>query len=338
VIVLEKKTYPFHKVCGEYVSNESYGFFKRIGLPLDSWDLPQINQLGISAPNGFMMESALKCGGFGLSRYKLDHELCLLAKKNGVTVNENTNVLNVEGINITTNKGSFSGKLIMGSFGKTSPVFAKNKNERLKDNYIGVKYHIKTGFPSNRIELHHFKKGYCGISRVENGTYCLCYLSHSSNLKDSNNSVPEMEERILMQNPHLKKIFENSDFLFKEPLTISNIKFGSRQTSGSNMLYIGDAAGCVSPLTGNGMSMAAYTSVILSGLAHDYLENRISYRFMQARYRQLWSRQFTGRINRGKFLQALLGHQTLCHLTLRALSPFGSIKDLVIRSTHGAPF
>ena len=35
VVVFEKNSYPFHKVCGEFVSNESAGFLLRLGLKLD---------------------------------------------------------------------------------------------------------------------------------------------------------------------------------------------------------------------------------------------------------------------------------------------------------------
>ena len=43
VVLYEKEEYPFHKVCGEYISMESWNFLERCGVPLDSWDLPKIN-------------------------------------------------------------------------------------------------------------------------------------------------------------------------------------------------------------------------------------------------------------------------------------------------------
>src|SRR4051812_49618580 len=70
VVLFEKNKYPFHKVCGEYVSNESHGFLMRLGLPLQDWDLPQISSIGISSEKGFMINARLSLGGFGISRYK----------------------------------------------------------------------------------------------------------------------------------------------------------------------------------------------------------------------------------------------------------------------------
>ncbi|MDQ6757933.1 MAG: FAD-binding protein, partial [Bacteroidota bacterium] len=52
VILFEKEKYPFHKVCGEYISLESWDFIKRLGLNLDEMNLPIIKKLIVSSPNG----------------------------------------------------------------------------------------------------------------------------------------------------------------------------------------------------------------------------------------------------------------------------------------------
>src|SRR6195952_4505137 len=75
VIIIEKETYPFHKVCGEYISFECWNFLESLGYPLSDMDLPQIKQLLVSSPSGNTVEHALPLGGFGISRYKIDAEL-----------------------------------------------------------------------------------------------------------------------------------------------------------------------------------------------------------------------------------------------------------------------
>src|SRR5678809_1157594 len=67
VALFEKEHYPFHKVCGEYVSLESWSFLERLGLPLKEWDLPIIKKLKVSAPNGNYLHQNLPLGGFGIS-------------------------------------------------------------------------------------------------------------------------------------------------------------------------------------------------------------------------------------------------------------------------------
>jgi flavin-dependent dehydrogenase len=52
VVVFEKNKYPFHKVCGEYISMESRDFLVGLGLDYDALKLPVINKLGISSEQG----------------------------------------------------------------------------------------------------------------------------------------------------------------------------------------------------------------------------------------------------------------------------------------------
>ncbi len=58
----EKEQYPFHKVCGEYISLESWNFLQDLGVPLSDMQLPLINRVLISSPNGRFVESNLPLG------------------------------------------------------------------------------------------------------------------------------------------------------------------------------------------------------------------------------------------------------------------------------------
>src|ERR1043165_1990412 len=69
VLVLEKKQYPFHKVCGEYVSNEVLGYLQSLGFDPHAFGASRIAKLRVSTPSGKNMRAPLQPGGFGLSRY-----------------------------------------------------------------------------------------------------------------------------------------------------------------------------------------------------------------------------------------------------------------------------
>src|SRR5258707_2369614 len=79
VVLFEKESYPFHKVCGEYISMESWDSLVGLGLPLKDWELPKITQLYVTAPNGESISASLPLCGFGISRYKLDAGLAAIA-------------------------------------------------------------------------------------------------------------------------------------------------------------------------------------------------------------------------------------------------------------------
>src|SRR5215203_5974062 len=92
VVLFEREKYPFHKVCGEYISMESWCFLQHLGVPLHQMHLPVIEKLRLTAPNGKAFTTTLPLGGFGISRYTLDLLLYQLACDSGVTVLEETRV------------------------------------------------------------------------------------------------------------------------------------------------------------------------------------------------------------------------------------------------------
>ena len=59
IIVFEKEAYPFHKVCGEYISLESWDFLNSLGLDLEKMNLPVITQLQLSATDGKILQDRI---------------------------------------------------------------------------------------------------------------------------------------------------------------------------------------------------------------------------------------------------------------------------------------
>src|SRR5688500_14974954 len=92
VVLFEKEKYPFHKVCGEYISMESWPFLENIGVPLSTMKLPLIRELQLSAPSGKVFTTPLQQGGFGISRYCIDQLLADLAVNEGVTLLQESRV------------------------------------------------------------------------------------------------------------------------------------------------------------------------------------------------------------------------------------------------------
>ncbi len=342
VILFEKNTYPFHKVCGEYISNESRNFLERLGISLSTMNLPSIDKLGISSPKGYMLEAPLLSGGFGISRYKLDAMLSDLAKEKGVVIMENCKVHSVDGkeglYTVTTASGLFEAKVVCGSYGKRTPVFIDKVPNTSIPNYIGVKYHIKTSLSSDRIELHNFKDGYCGISKIEDDRYCLCYLTTADNLKENDNDIRKMESAILMLNPHLKRYFQDSEFLFDKPLVISQVTFNKKHTDSNGLFLLGDAAGAIAPLCGNGMSIGMRSSVIATNIISSYIDLKISKKDALLIYKKEWNKNFAIRIKAGFYLQQILGKNNLTDISLKVLSHSPKLVQKIIKLTHGQPF
>jgi flavin-dependent dehydrogenase len=344
--LFEKEIFPFHKVCGEYISMESWDFLIQLGLPLEIWNLPRIHQVNITAPNGESISEILPLGGFGISRYKLDAALADIAKSAGVEMFENTKVYDIifedENHRIQTSEGLFNTRIACACYGKKSNLDVKWKRHFLQEdesqNYVGVKYHVKVDFPEQEIALHNFQGGYCGISKIEEGKYCLCYLSKSENLKNNQLSIPVMEEKILKQNPALRKLLDEVVVVYDEPLTISQISFSKKTQIEQHVLCVGDAAGMITPLCGNGMSMALHASKIAAEIIPSFLENQISRKEMEKSYQKNWNRQFAGRLRTGRMIQRFFGKSFWSTWLIRVLKPFPFLVRALIRQTHGESF
>jgi flavin-dependent dehydrogenase len=348
IILFEKETYPFHKVCGEYISMESWDFIRSLGVDLDALNVSHISQLNITAPNGNLLEHKLPLGGFGISRYLLDNILVQIAKANGVIIKENTKITDIvfdkDVFTIEDGENSYTSKVACGSFGKRSNLDVKWKRpfaiaaKNNANNYVGIKYHVKTELPADTISLHNFQNGYCGISKIEDGRYCLCYLTTANNLKKSNGNIKLMEQNILSQNPHLKNIFSSVDILYDAPLTISQISFAKKSQVDDHVLFIGDAAGMITPLCGNGMSMALHASKLAFEQVSPFLQKNISRGAMEQRYTQEWNDNFNKRLQTGRMIQRLFGNKTVTNIFIALMKPFPKLINFLIKQTHGKAF
>jgi menaquinone-9 beta-reductase len=343
VTLIEKKSYPFHKVCGEYISNEVRPFLESIGLNINELGVKNIENFRFTSPSGKILETKLDLGGFGISRFKIDNALYHLAKSVGVNF-----ILEKSVENITFENDEFevqlsdsqmlNSKIVIGSYGKRTKLDATLNRSFLqkKSPYIGVKYHIKTDFPQNLIALHNFQDGYCGISAIEDDKYCLCYLSSRSNLKKFG-TIPEMEKQVLMQNPHLKKIFENSEFVYDKPLVINEISFAKKSPVENHILMVGDTAGLITPLCGNGMAMAIHAAKIASDLIIRQLNEGFSRNELENLYTKQWKNAFENRLLIGRTVQRLFGDKWLSEVAAIGFGIFKPALGLVIKSTHGDP-
>jgi flavin-dependent dehydrogenase len=168
--------------------------------------------------------------------------------------------------------------------------------------------------------------------------YCLCYLSTSKNLQESNNDIKKMEESILYKNPFLKKYFTDSEFLFDAPLVISNVSFQKKNIYKNSFFLAGDAAGSITPLCGNGMSMAMRASKILAQLLSHYFNKAITKQELIKEYDKVWTENFNTRIKSGYYLQHLFGKKHTTHYTLKVLDKLPLLTKKIIALTHGQPF
>jgi menaquinone-9 beta-reductase len=344
VTLIEKNEYPKHKVCGEYISNEVLPYLQQLGADPLAIGAKKISRFLLSTTRGKTIETKLPLGGFGISRYTLDHFLLQKALQNNCVVIQDT-VSDVHFKNdlftVSTREGTeLNAGIVIGAFGKRSNMdvtlnrtFIKNRSP-----FVAVKTHLSGNFPDDLVALHNFNGGYCGISQVENGNLNVCFLANYKSFQQYKN-IDDFRQEVLYNNHHLKKIFENSVPVFDQPLTISQISFSNKSAVEQHMLMCGDAAGMIHPLCGNGMAMAIHSAKIAAELVIDYLNKKIKTRQeLENEYSRQWNATFKKRIVTGRVLQSFFGKDNLARVIMHGLTHIPGVLPVLIRQTHGKPF
>jgi len=357
VILWEQKSYPFHRVCGEYIADESRAFLGQLGLDLEALALPQIRRLLVSDPAGKTLESPLLPGGFGISRHLLDHLLAQRAQAEGVTLLEKTRVRGLQFIAASGNKdgnpggsehfevdttaGPFTVRQLCGAFGKYDRLDLNLRPERLPaqtgvKTYVGIKYHLRLRWSQDLIALHNFAGGYCGISAIEADRVCACYLVSAEAFQAAGGQPKALEAQI--QNPYLQSIFKHAEHLYQKPQAIAQVQFAPRSLIEDHVLMLGDAAGLIPPLCGNGMSMAFRASALLAEHLQPFLANQISRTELEAAYQRDWKQAFGHRLQTGRRLQGIFGRVWPAKLLVGSLKHLPTFSQQIITNTHGNRF
>jgi flavin-dependent dehydrogenase len=228
---------------------------------------------------------------------------------------------------------------VIGAFGKRANIdLTLNRNFiQHKSPWLAVKAHYSGEFPNDVVGLHNFKGGYCGVSKVEKGMINICYLVHYDEFKEFKN-INDFQNLVVKQNPHLCEIFENATLLFEKPLTISQISFEEKLAVENHILMIGDTAGLIHPLCGNGMAMAIHSAKIVSELVISYFNKNIKTRIeLENKYQEKWNSNFKWRIKIGRVLSEILLNPKLSGNLLHIVLLFPFLLNCIIKKTHGKP-
>lgn len=345
VTLIEKKRYPFHRVCGEYISNEVIPFLEKHNLFPHVLEPASIEQFQLTSVRGKKLQMQLDLGGFGVSRFAWDEWLANILKQEGVDIREG---ISVNGIHFKEDHfecelgpdEKLEAHFLIGAFGKRSTLDKQLDRDFMsrKSPYVGVKYHINSDFDNKTVALHNFRNGYCGINKVEKGRYNLCYLTHRDNVRKYGN-IPEMERVVLQENPYLKDIFRNSEFLFEKPEVINEITFEQKEPVHNHILMCGDSAGMITPLCGNGMSMGIHSANMLTKIILKHWSETTQRRHLiEEEYTDAWKATFEKRLWVGRQIQELFGHPYMSAFAVIAGRTIRPLTRALMKQTHGEPF
>ncbi|WGF91993.1 NAD(P)/FAD-dependent oxidoreductase [Aequorivita marisscotiae] len=340
VCLIEKNEYPNHKVCGEYVSNEILPYLKTLGVNPFSVGAKKISQFKITEVDGNSIAASLPLGGFGISRYTFD-DLLYSAIKSKVQVLLDT----VETVNFKENhfkittktKQILTADFVVGAYGKRSNLdsFLNRKFMRQSSPWLAVKAHYNYDFPEDTVALHNFNGGYCGLSKTESNAVNACYLTTFKSFKKYKN-IDDFQKLEMSKNPCLHNFFTRATPLFKKPLTISQIAFHKKNPVENHIFMVGDSAGLIHPLCGNGMAMAIKSAKIFSEIFLKYYrKNNFNRRDIEIAYAKCWKREFESRLTAGRTIQRILMNPVASKIGFAAAKALPQLLPLIIKKTHG---
>lgn len=320
VTLIERETFPRHKLCGEFISPECLGHFEDLGV-LDEMLLAGGDRIGETrfyAPGGrsFGVSSRSFYGrGFALSlsRAEMDMRLLDRAKSLGVAVFEDSSV-NA----ISTNKGRIvnlsarcgngekldvSADLFVDATGRSrilSKLIAKNErgqHEKASANrslFVGFKSHLKNACPArNTCEIYLFPGGYGGLSPIEVGLTNHCFLVKSSVAREFGGDADRIVENVVFKNKRAAQTLNAAEPV-RDWIAVSIDRFGRTEPSHiDNLLTVGDSAAFIDPFTGSGMLLAFESSALL---AETIILQRHSPKSIADSYRTNYDLKFAGRL------------------------------------------
>ena len=347
VTIIEKKTFPFHKVCGEYVSNEVLPFLGSLGIAVEDCNPSRLTRLKITTAGGREFEMPLDLGGFGLSRFRFDQLLYERALASGIYFLTDTKVTDIRytGEQLQVHLADHTvleADLVIGAYGKRSNLDQKLQRRFFynRSPYMGVKYHVRVNFPKDLIHLDTFSGGYSSLCKIEDDKYSLCYLSRTENLKQ-HQTISEMEENVLFKNRFLRRLYKNAEFLPQPTEVINQVTFERKPLVEQHILFCGDSAGMISPLCGNGMAMAIHSGKILAETINEHLArdpNLKNRGELELSYKRAWQRHFQSRIYTGQLVQKLFLRPWLAETGVQAFKVFSGLAVQLMKKSHGRPF
>ena len=115
---------------------------------------------------------------------------------------------------------------------------------------------------------------------------------------------------------------------------INEINFEFKSPVENHILMVGDAAGLITPLCGNGMAMAIRAGNMVAEAVHSETNRRE----IEQRYARTWNEEFKTRLWVGRKVQHLFGSGRSSGFARRLIQHVPAVAQKVVKFTHGRPF
>jgi flavin-dependent dehydrogenase len=346
VLLLEKASYPRHKLCGEFLSPEAQSSFRRLGVleAVRAAGARPMTHTRLTGPAGTTVEQSLPGTALGLSRYRLDELLFHRACALGVEGRTGTRVSRVDGslddgFAVTAGGETVEARLVIGAYGRRGVLDRTLDRPFLQEHspYVAFKAHYagSAADTPDGIEVHAAPHGYCGVGPVEDGRVNVCWIGTTNALTAAGGRPDDMLSQALCQNPALARRLEGLSRVSERFEAVSQVPLMAKEPFVNDICMIGDAAGMIAPLCGDGMAMALAAADLVVPLASETLTGERPSAAFRAAYRRRWTRRFGRRLRLGRWVHWAAFHPSATRALLATCRALPPLARGLIRATRG---
>lgn len=356
VTIADKKSFPRQKPCGEFLSPECLPYLADLGLGqlFETLGAQRVEGMRLSGyglgADGSFRQLPDRQGhgriGYGVRRERFDHHMLRAAEDAGVQFLPRHEFVSLQ----RRSDGRVTGAVLKAADGAAVEIAAKHVvgadgvHSRVAK-ALGVQRKIAwldqfaltahfQGVPAKpRADVHLLPGGFFAATTVDDGLYSLNLVLPKQALAardgaDWDTFVAAYAER----SPAIAERLQGATRLL--PWRGCG-PFGFRTTTPTlpGAWLVGDAAGYVDPLTGEGIYFALFGARALGEALAQSLHSEAAEAAAAADYRRARQRELVPRMNASKLLQRAIRHPWLVRTFLSALGRWPTLADLVVTLT-----
>ncbi|OMF22541.1 monooxygenase [Paenibacillus sp. FSL H8-0548] len=319
-LLLDRQSFPRHKVCGEFLSPEAQSTLQALGLGDSIAELghSELERVRLIFENGAEVDMALPGKAWGISRYSLDAALHQAAAQAGAALQTGRTVTSVRatdrGFLIQTKQGrevgSLEARAVIAAWGASqrTELAGYLGQPARKPSYIGVKSHFRGIAMEPVVELYFFRGGYLGLCPVEDGLVNASALLERGAVANTGKTILTILGGAAQRNKRLFEKLKHAEPVLGSQAAVAPVYLNRKLFPWDQQLpLLGDTSGMIPPLCGDGMSMALRSAALCVPLADRYLRGQLSMAEWELAYTRSINREFKGPLRWGAFLQWLFG-------------------------------
>jgi len=267
-LLLERSRETGDALCGGFLSWRTLETLATLGIDPDTLNPARVTRVRLFA-GARRVEAALPHAALSVSRHRLDTVLLAEAVRRGAAVERGVTVREIDGRTLRTADGATlaTDTLFLASGKHDVRGVARPDDARGADPTLGLRVRIAPSPAlartlADQIELHLFDRGYAGLALQEDGSANLCMAVHRSRLHEAG-SPRDLLNALGRALPVLGEWIARID----TPVdAIANVPYGWRARSGdAGVFRLGDQAGVIPSLAGEGMGIALASGVAAAG-------------------------------------------------------------------------